>query len=93
MEYAAYACSVECHDKFPAVAQVIGTHSSWNISLPLADLGPISVIFMQFLGKIWLNEKLTTPLWGWHPLRRLGNPGSATDFFLKWALNLVTVEF
>ena len=40
-------------------------------------LGPISFIFMQFLGKIWPNNRLAPPPWGlvapvW------GNPGSAT---------------
>ena len=46
----------------------------WQIQGAIMDacsLGPISFIFMQFLGKIWSNNWLSLP-----PL--LGNPESAT---------------
>ena len=44
--------------------------------------GPISFIFMQFLGKNLPNERMVpSPLWDWRSL--LENPGSATGFWVK----------
>ena len=53
-----------------------------NVDGSLADLGggtrdpgPISFIFMQFLGEIWSNNQLAPPPWGLvHPLWEILDP-------------------